>query len=342
MRYRLLGSSGLRVSELALGTMTFGEDWGFGASPEESSRMFEAYAESGGNFLDTADRYTNGTSERIVGDLIAGERDRFVVASKYGLTRRPGDPNASGNHRKSLVAALEASLKRLRLDRLDVYLVHAWDATTPVDEVVQALDDQVRAGKILYAGVCNWPAWAVARANTLAQERGLSRFVALQIEYSLVQRDAERELLPMARTMDLGIMAWAPLGGGVLTGKYREAGGSRRLEADDARLSERNQRIADRVAEVARELGVDAAAVALAWLMRRETVTIPVVGARDTDQLRQSLRAGEIELTDEQLGVLDRASAIDLGYPHEFLASAGVRDRIYGGLHGSIVDHRDP
>jgi aryl-alcohol dehydrogenase-like predicted oxidoreductase len=338
MRYRLLGSSGLRVSELALGTMTFGEDWGFGSSPEESRRMFETYAEAGGNFLDTADRYTNGTSERIVGDLIASERDRFVVASKYGLTRRPGDPNASGNHRKSLVAALEASLKRLRLDRLDVYLVHAWDATTPVEEVVRALDDQVRAGKILYAGVCNWPAWAVAQAATLAEERGLSRLVALQIEYSLVQRDAERELLPMAGALDLGVMAWAPLGGGVLTGKYGEAGGSGRLDAEDPRLSERNRRIADRAAEVARELAVEPAAVAVAWLLRRET--IPVVGARDADQLGQSLHALEFELPDEQVAALDRASAIELGYPHDFLAGAGVRDRIYGGLYESIADHR--
>ena len=187
------------MSELALGTMTFGEDWGSGASPEESRRMFETFVESGGNFIDTADRYTNGTSERIVGDLIAGERDRFVVASKFGLTRRPGDPNASGNHRKSLVAALEASLKRLRLERLDVYLVHAWDHTTPVDEVMQALDDQVRAGKILYAGVCNWPAWAWLARTPSRRSGDSSRFVALQIEYSLVQRDAERELLPMAR-----------------------------------------------------------------------------------------------------------------------------------------------
>jgi aryl-alcohol dehydrogenase-like predicted oxidoreductase len=342
VRYRLLGSSGLRVSELALGTMTFGEDWGFGASQEESARMFEAFAEAGGNLIDTADRYTGGTSERIVGQLVASDRDRFVLASKYGLTRRPGDPNASGGHRKSVVAALEASLGRLGLDYIDLYIVHTWDELTGIEEVLRALDDQVRSGKILYAGISNWPAWLVARAATLAEERELCPLVAIQIEYSLIQRDAERELLPMAKALDLGVMAWAPLGGGVLTGKYAgaEQAGDRRLGGDDPRLSDRNLGIAQAAGEIARELGTTAAAVAIAWLIRRDAVTIPVVGARSASQLAQSLQATEVELSPDQLESLERVSAVELGYPHDFLASEAVKDRAYGGLFDAIADRR--
>jgi aryl-alcohol dehydrogenase-like predicted oxidoreductase len=328
------------VSELALGTLTFGEEWGFGAPPEECRRMFDAFAEEGGNFIDTADRYTNGSSERIVGELISSERDRFVVASKYALTRRPGDPNASGTHRKSLVAALDASLMRLGLDYLDLYLIHAWDLLTPLGEVMRALDDQVRAGKILYLGVSNAPAWVVARANALADERGLSPFVALQIEYSLIQRDAERELIPMATALDLGVMAWAPLGGGVLTGKYRTDGGTRRLAEGDERLVDHNLHIADEVGVVASEIDASRASVAIAWLLRRDAVTIPILGARSADQLRESLAGTALELSPEQVARLDAASRIELGYPHDFVQSDAVRDRAYGGTYDRTINHR--
>ena len=222
MRYKLLGHSGLRVSELALGTMTFGEDWGWGASKEESRRMFDAFAQAGGNFIDTANRYTNGTSEKYVGEFVAAERERFVVATKYSLFMRRDDPNASGNHRKNMIQSLEASLKRLNIDYIDLYWVHAWDFMTPVEEVMRALDDMVRAGKILYVGVSDTPAWIVSRANMLAELRGWSRFVGLQIRYNLVDRAAERDLLPMARALDLAVTPWNVLGAGVLTGKYNQ------------------------------------------------------------------------------------------------------------------------
>ncbi|MDJ0854760.1 MAG: aldo/keto reductase, partial [Desulfobacterales bacterium] len=211
MRYRLLGHSGLRVSELCLGAMTFGDDRGWGASPAESRRIFDAFAEAGGNFIDTADIYTAGTSEKLVGEFVAGDRERFVLATKYSNSAPVGDPNAAGNHRKNMVQSLEASLKRMQLDYIDLYWLHAWDFMTPVEEVMRAFDDLVRAGKILYAGISDTPAWIVSRADALADFRGWSRFVAIQVEYSLVERTVERELLPMAKALDLGVTAWSPL-----------------------------------------------------------------------------------------------------------------------------------
>ena len=201
MRYKLLGKSGLRVSELALGTMTFGEEWGWGASKEECHKMFDAYAHAGGNFIDTANRYTEGTAERIVGELIAADRAHFVLASKYTLKMRNGDPNYCGNHRKNMVQSLEASLKRLHTDYLDMFWVHAWDFLTPVEEVMRGLDDLVRAGKVLYIGISDTPAWVVAQANTLADLRGWTSFIGIQAQYSLIERTPERELLPMARAL---------------------------------------------------------------------------------------------------------------------------------------------
>src|SRR5262245_4943553 len=212
MRYKLLGNSGLRVSELCLGGMTLGEDWGWGASHAEAKAIFDAFTAAGGNFIDTANIYTNGTSERFLRELIAAERDHFVVATKYMGSMRRGDPNAGGSQRKNLVQSLDASLKRLGTDRIDLYWVHLWDFLTPVDEVMRALDDQVCAGKVLYVGVSDAPAWIVAQANTLASCRGWTPFVGLQVEYSLIERTVERELLPMAQSLGIGVTAWSPLG----------------------------------------------------------------------------------------------------------------------------------
>ena len=203
MKYYLLGRSGLRVSEISLGTMTFGEEWGWGASKEESRKQFELYVERGGNFIDTANRYTEGTSERLVGEFVGAKREEFVVATKYTLFTRKGDPNSAGNQRKNLVQSLDASLKRLKMDYIDLYWLHAWDYLTPVEEVMRALDDQVSAGKVLYVGISDAPAWVVSQANMLAILRGWTPFVALQIEYSLIERTPERELLPMAEAMGL-------------------------------------------------------------------------------------------------------------------------------------------
>lgn len=343
MRYRLLGRSGLRVAEVALGTMTFGGEGAWGADPSEARRIYDRYLAAGGNFVDTADRYANGESERIVGELVAADRDRIVLGSKYTLTRRPGDPNASGNHRKSLVAALDASLSRLRTDYIDVYWVHAWDALTPIEEIVRALDDQVRAGKVHYVGFSNVPAWVVARADAIASLRGWTPFVALQTEYSLVQREPERELVPMARACDIGVLAWGPLGGGVLTGKYAgrtDGAEPRRLAAGDPRLSAPNLLLAAEVGAIGEEVGAPAASVAIAWLLHREGVTIPILGARRAAQLEDTLSSVALTLGGEHLDRLDSASRVDRGAPHDFLASPEFRDRIYGGTYDLIASHR--
>jgi len=277
MDYQLLGRSGLRVSQLALGTMTFGPDWGWGADETESCRIFARFAEAGGTFVDTASNYTDGSSERIVGQCIAGDRDRFVVATKYSLSLDSGDPNAGGNHRKSLVRSLEQSLRRLETDYVDLLWLHMRDALTPIDEVVRALDDQVRLGKVLYVGISDSPAWLVAQANTLADLRGWSPFVAVQLPYSVAERDPERELLPMAAALGLAVTAWDVLGAGVLTGK---PAAERRWPEDP--VPEATQAVLDVVRTIAEERGCTPAQVAIAWMLRRPAppVVVPIVGAR--------------------------------------------------------------
>lgn len=345
MRYVLFGRSGLWVSELCLGAMTFGPEWGWGADQAESRRMFEAFIEAGGNFIDTANHYTGGTSERYIGEFIRLERNRYVVATKYTLNAHPEDPNAGGNHRKSMVQALEGSLRRLGTDYVDVYWVHAWDFITPVDELMRALDDLVRAGKVLYVGVSDAPAWAVSRANILAELKGWSTFVGLQIQYSLVERTPERELLPMAAEMDLAITAWSPLGGGTLTGKYRKGqarpAGVRFSEGSwgDTFLTERNLDIAEELIAIAKEAGRSPSQVALAWLRaRRGNVVIPILGTRTLSQLRDNLGCLEFELEQAHLDRLDQASAVSLGFPHDFLASPAIHQMVHGTA--SVLNHR--
>ena len=334
MKYKLLGHSGLRVSELCLGTMTFGEDWGWGASYETSRQIFDAYAEAGGNFIDTANLYTNGTSEIYVGDFIGGERDKWVVATKYSLNTGQGEINAGGNHRKNMVQAVEASLERLRVDYIDLLWLHAWDYTTPVEEVMRAFDDLVRAGKVLYIGVSDTPAWIVAQANTLATLRGWTPFIGLQIEYSLRERTPERELLPMAAALDIGITAWSPLGGGVLTGKYnKEEPTSGRLSGTDSMvvISERDLEMAEVVITIAKDLDRPPAQVALNWLRQHSQTIIPILGSRKLEQMQQNLACLDFELTPTQMQQLNQVSAIDLGFPHAFLQSDMVQDFAFGG-----------
>jgi aryl-alcohol dehydrogenase-like predicted oxidoreductase len=319
MRYRTLGTSGLRVSELILGTMTFGEHGGVGASPQECRRILDAYAEAGGNTIDTAINYRGGASEEILGKLLAGRRDSFVLGSKYTVSRDPADPNAGGNARKNLRASLETSLRRLGTDHLDVYWVHMWDRSTPIEETMRALDDAVSAGKVLYVGISDAPAWIVARANTLAQWRGWSPFIGLQVPYSLLQRDIERELLPMAEDFGMGVTAWSPLGGGVLTGKYLEpAAGTARL--DRASLDDRAHRVATVVRDVAVERGVTPSQVAIAWTTSRSPAVIPIVGARSTEQLRDNLGAVDVRLTPEECARLEDATGFERGFPADFIA----------------------
>jgi aryl-alcohol dehydrogenase-like predicted oxidoreductase len=342
--YRLLGRSGLRVSPIALGTMTFGSDWGWGADADEAHRIFDAYVDRGGNFIDTANQYTNGTSERFVGDFAAGRRERLVIATKYTLTTRPGDPNSGGNHRKSMVRSVEASLERLKTDYIDLLYLHAWDGTTTVDEILRAMDDLVRAGKVLYVGISDTPAWQVSRMQAIADLRGWSPLVALQIEYSLIERTVERDLIPMARELGLGVIPWSPLGSGVLTGKYTradlavgngsaEAAGTRKnVAAANASLSERGLAVADVVREVALEAGKEPSQVAIAWTLLNRAVTAPIIGARTLAQLDANLGALDVQLTEDQRARLETATAVELGFPHDFLSRPMPRAVIFGGM----------
>jgi aryl-alcohol dehydrogenase-like predicted oxidoreductase len=334
MRYKLFGTSGLRVSELCLGAMIFGDTRAVGATKEESREIFEAFVEAGGNFIDTANMYANGMSERLVGEFTQHERERFVIATKYTLSQRATDPNGGGNHRKNLAYSLDASLKRLKTDYIDLYWLHAWDFLTPVEEVMRALDDQVRAGKILYLGVSDTPAWIVAQANTLAALRGWTPFAGLQVEYSLIERDVERELLPMARTFGMAVTPWSPLAGGILSGKYNANSNATGRMAEQ--VDEGTFRIADGVREIAEEMGHSSAQVALAWLCSQPGTIIPIIGSRRAVQFRENLGCLDVRLTDDQVQRLNMLSRPRLGFPHEFLASDGVRRLIYGEIFDKI------
>ncbi|SRR5581483_5289362 len=334
MNYKLLGKSGLRVSEISLGTMTFGEDWGWGANKDESRKMFDRFAAAGGNFIDTADGYTNGTSERMVGEFAASDRERFVIATKYSFNSKPGDPNGGGNHRKHMVEALHGSLKRLGTDYVDLYWVHAWDELTPIEEVMRGLDDVVRAGKVLYVGISDAPAWWIARANTLAECRGWTPFVGLQIEYNLIERTPERELLPMADALGVGVTAWSPLASGLLTGKYAKVSTEeKRLEKAPSfqKQSERNLAIANAVVEVAKEAGKSPAQVALNWLRARAGV-IPIIGARKFSQFEDNMHCLDWSLDARHVARLDEVSRIELGFPLDFLHRKEVREFLHGGM----------
>ena len=346
MRYKLLGKSGLRVSELCLGTMTFGEDLGWGSSKEESRGIFDAFLEAGGNFIDTANLYTNGTSEVFLGEFMQGQRERIVLATKYTNSAPANDPNAGGNQRKNMMQSVEGSLKRLKTDYVDLYWLHVWDAITPVEEVMRAFDDLVRQGKVLYIGISDAPAWWVAQANTLARLRGWTPFVGLQIEYSLIERTPERELLPMAQALGLTVTAWSPLAGGVLTGKHLNQSGQlkapagTRFEVPDmgqfASYSDRSKTIVQEVLAIARQVGRSPAQVALAWLRQQPQPIIPIIGARKLNQFQDNLACLDLKLDTEQLERLDKASKIELGFPHDFHALERVRTVVYAGLRDRI------
>ena len=348
MKYKLLGKSGLKVSELALGTMTFGEDWGWGASKEQSAKMFDAFAEAGGNFIDTAETYTNGTSEQFVGEFIRSERDRFVIATKYSLNDNPTDPNAGGNHRKSMIRALEKSLDRLETDYIDVYFVHAWDGLTPIEEIMRALDDQVRLGKVLYAGFSDAPAWVVARANTMAQLRGWTPFTSIQVQYNLVERTAERELLPMARALDIGVTVWSPLAGGLLTGKYNAPTSEPKRWVHESPMSaayvtDRNLKIAQAAIDIAFDIGHSPSQVAINWIRQKRNLAemIPIIAGRSVDQFKDDLNCLSFELSPGHMKRLDDASAIELGFPHDFLCSGFVQKLIHGET-GQLLEVKLP
>lgn len=333
MRYKALGKTGLRVSELCLGTMSFGDRWGIGADEATSHKVLDAFVAAGGNFLDTANFYHGGQTESFIGTWLKSQRDRIVLATKFGLSMDASDPNAAGNHRKNLVLSVEASLRRLQTDYIDLMWIHVNDSLTPITETLRALDDLVRSGKVMTIGVSDTPAWLVSASQVTAELRGWNAFAGLQIEYSLLTRDAERDLLPMARHFGMSLLPWAPLAAGVLTGKYTRGdvsfdnvdslrkGGNER----SGRTSDRAFAIARVVDEVADELGCSSAQVALAWVKAQGAGVIPIVGARRVSQVEDSLGCTNVTLSEQQQARLDEVSAIDLGFPHEFLASDHVR-----------------
>jgi aryl-alcohol dehydrogenase-like predicted oxidoreductase len=340
-RYSLLGRSGLRVSPLCLGTMTFGTEWGWGSEKDAARQILDRFLDAGGNFVDTADIYTAGRSEELLGEFLAGaKRHAVALATKFSIATRQGDPNAGGNGRKNLMQALDGSLKRLRTDYVDLYYLHCWDGLTPVEEVMDTLDALVRAGKIRYAGFSDVPAWYAARAQTLAELRGRAPVVALQLEYSLVERHIEREHVPLAQALGMGICPWSPLAGGFLSGKYRREGasfaGDGRLQHTEKpggmheRTTERNWDILDALAAVARELGQTPAAVALNWATKRPGVTSTIIGATSLAQLDANLAALSFDLPAPLAARLDEASRLPPSFPYRFF-SAERRPMLTGG-----------
>jgi aryl-alcohol dehydrogenase-like predicted oxidoreductase len=314
--------------------MTFGDDWGWGAPKDESKRIFDLFAKEGGNFVDTANNYTNGSSETFIGEFVKGDRDHFVIATKYTLSERGIDPNFGGNHRKNMRRSVEGSLRRLDTDHIDLLWLHMWDGMTPVEEVMRALDDLVRDGKVLYLGISDTPAWVVSQANTLADLRGWCRLVAYQGEYSLASRAPERDILPMTQAMEMSFLAWGILEGGELTGKYNLQTNEPKRSKD---TSERIKNIATVLMEVASETGRTPSQIATCWVRQKPYHMIPIIGARSDRQMKDNLGSLEFELTEEQIDCLNQASPIDLGFPHAFLSSDHVHSLIFGKTFEQII-----
>lgn len=337
MRYKHLGKTGLRISTMVLGTANFGKGWGYGSDNDEARKIFDHYREAGGNFIDTADQYQFGQSETLLGEFIAAERDDIVLATKFSL----GDSHNSGlyrtgNSRKSMIQSVEASLKRLKTDRIDLLWVHMPDGVTPMDEIARGLNDLVVSGKILYAGLSDFPAWRVSAGVTTAELRGWAPIAAVQLEYSLVERTVERELLPMAAAYGLGTVTWSPLGGGLLTGKYRRGETGRAQGLGAVIHSENNDtktKIVDKVLAIAEELGCSPGQVALAWVLTRGCT--PILGPRTLDQLKDNMAALDITLSSTHMDALNNASNIELEFPYKILAEAA------GTLAGGKLDQME-
>jgi aryl-alcohol dehydrogenase-like predicted oxidoreductase len=340
MKYRLLGPGGLRVSELCLGTMTFGEDWGWGADEATSRKIFEIYAEAGGNFIDTSNNYTNGTSERFVGAFIKNERDRFVIATKYSLRLLTGntrDANLGGNSRKSMLRSVENSLRRLDTEYIDLLYLHMWDFTTPVEEVVLAARDLISSGKILYFAFSDTPAWVVTYAIAKAERYGWPSPVALQIPYSLLDRSVERAELPMARAHNLAILAWGLLVGGILSGKYSHPSDELRRES---KVGERGLEAGEKVARIAEEIGCTPAQAAISWVRQQPGNLIPILGCRTESHIRDNLGCLNVDLSEEHIAALNAIADFRMGFPNDFLHSDHVRGLIFGDTFQSLDSSR--
>ncbi|MFZ5895106.1 MAG: aldo/keto reductase [Myxococcota bacterium] len=344
--YVMLGRSGLRVSPLCLGTMTFGTDWGWGADETQARSLFDHYLERGGNFIDTADGYTGGRSETWLGKMIKdrGVRDRVVLATKFTFSGEQGNPNAGGNGRKNIYRALEGSLRRLDTDYIDLYWLHCWDMHTPIEEVASTLTDLVRAGKVRNIGLSDVPAWYAARYQTLAEKNGWERIAALQLEYSLIERSIEREHVPMARELGIAVMPWSPLASGFLAGKYQRGStgtsGDGRIEKMRgsnnpvferlANPSEKSWRTLETARAIAEELGRSVAEVSLAWVRSQAGITSTIIGATKLTQLESNVSSLEIELSPGQLARLDEVSALESVHPYMYFGHV-FQGMIHGG-----------
>jgi aryl-alcohol dehydrogenase-like predicted oxidoreductase len=315
--------------------MGFGKEWNWGADKETSLKILDTFANNGGNFIDTANRYTEGTSEKIIGEFIHSNRDNFIIATKYSLHDNLTNVNASGNNRKNMMRSVEESLKRLNTDFIDLFYLHIWDNLTPMDEVLRGLDDLVKQGKVNYIGISDTPAWLVSQAQTMAELMGWSRFVALQVEYSLLQRTPERELIPMAKHYNLTVTPWAPLAGGALTGKYTK-GDKGRLPPESKRLNERAIKITEEVIALANELNVQPSSVALKWTMQQGFSCIPIIGATKPEQFIENLKCLDVTLSNEHINRLNQVSKIELGFPGDFFLEDGVKNVLYGGFFDRI------
>ena len=336
MKYKLFGRTGLKVSELCLGTMGFGTENGWGADKQTSFEIMDAFANAGGNFIDTANVYKLGTSEKIIGEYIGNQdRDYWVIATKYSLKDNETNPNASGNNRKNMMRSVEESLKRLQTEFIDVLYLHIWDDLTPIDEILRSLDDLIRQGKVNYAAISDTPAWMVSKGNTMAEILGWSQFAGLQVEYSLLQRSPERDLIPMAKHYGMTLTPWAPLAGGALTGKYLK-GDTGRIKETSNRRSENSIRITKEVMAIAEKYNVPASHVALKWTMQQPLSVIPIVGATKINQLQENIKSTDLILSDVDINCLDEVSKIDLGFPGEFFKEEGVRLNNYGGFYDRI------
>ncbi len=341
--YVSLGRSGMRVSPLCLGAMTFGKDWDWGSSVEESKQILDRYIELGGNFIDTANGYTKGHSEAIIGDHLgrhSSRRERLVIATKFLSNMYRGDPNGGGAGRKSLVAACENSLRRLQTDYIDLYWMHFWDRLTPIEETMRALDDLVAAGKIRYIGFSDTPAWKVAQAQTTALLRGWTPLIALQLEYSLLERTIEGELIPAALEFGLGVTPWSPLRGGMLTGKYTRESVKTATPGRGAwvtrAFTEQAFKILDVLATVAKEADTTIARAALAWVAQRQGIASTIIGARTMEQLEDNIGALEVHLTADHINALNEVSQPKLNFPYDFLQNIKAF-----GYNGSTIDGQE-
>ena len=339
MNYKLFGKSGLRVSELCLGSMAFGADEVWGCDLPESKKIFEYFANAGGNFIDTANIYAAGKSEKILGELIYSERDNFVLATKYSFLVKDANVNSVGNHRKNLMRSVEQSLLRLNTDVIDILWLHCPDNLTPIEEIMRGLDDLIRQGKIHYIGISNATAWEIARANTIAEFKGWSQFVGLQPEYNLLQRSAERELFPMAKELDIAITPWSPLAGGALTGKYL-ANRGKRIDKGSVKFNQKNTLITEKLVQLSQEIGRTPGQVATRWVMQKDQVVIPIIGARKLSQIEEGLHCLDFTLQQDIIDQLNDISNIELGYPHDFLETDMVRKYAFGGLLENVDNHR--